>query len=429
MIQFEEFTLKNGLEVIIQPEPKVSTVCVNILYKVGSRNENPEKTGFAHLFEHLMFGGSKHIKNFDEELQAVGGENNAFTSTDITNYYITVPSTNLETALWLESDRMLSLSFDPQVLEVQRKVVIEEFKQRYLNQPYGDLWLKLRPEAYRVHPYKWATIGKEISHIEEATMEDVKTFFKRYYHPGNAVLVLAGDITPERGLALAEKWFGPIPSQETPQDEIPQEPRQQEKRYLEISATVPQNMLTKVFHMPGRSDFEEYAKADLVSDLLGRGKSSRFYDRLVKKTPLFSSLNSYVMGSMDPGLLVVSGKLRNGSFEKAESAIGKEIDQFLNQGLDQGELDKVKNMALSSIVFGEVEVLNRAMSLAFAKYLGNINLVNEEIEIIESLTAEHIMESAAEVLREENSTTLHYVKNEDQPINQQKRRIGNETKH
>lgn len=410
MIQFEEFTLKNGLEVIIQPDSKVSTVCVNILYKVGSRNENPEKTGFAHLFEHLMFGGSKHIKNFDEELQAVGGENNAFTSTDITNYYITIPSTNLETALWLESDRMLSLSFDPQVLEVQRKVVIEEFKQRYLNQPYGDLWLKLRPEAYRVHPYRWATIGKEISHIEEATMEDVKKFFSSYYHPGNAILVLAGDITPENGRILAEKWFGPIPSQETPADKIPKEPKQQEQRFVEISAEVPQNMITKVFHMPGRSDYEKYVRADLVSDLLGRGKSSRLYDQLVKKMPLFSSLNAYVMGSMDPGLLVVSGKLSNGTFEKAEEAIQREIDSFLDTGIEAAELDKVKNMALSSIVFSEVEILNRAMSLAFAKYLGNVNLVNEEIDLIESITAAELLESARNILRPSNETTLRYRK-------------------
>ncbi len=409
MIHFEEFTLKNGLKVIIHPDPKVSTVCVNTLYKVGSRNENPEKTGFAHLFEHLMFGGSQNVQSFDEQLQLAGGENNAFTSTDITNYYITVPSINLETALWLESDRMLSLSFDPKVLEVQRKVVIEEFRQRYLNQPYGDMWLKLRPAAYKIHPYRWATIGKDISHIENATMEDVRSFFGRYYAPSNAILVLAGDVSVENGLKLVEKWFGDIPKGQPVDDSIPKEPLQNEVRQLEVEADVPQNSITKVFHMPGRGE-DDYYPVDLISDLAGRGKSSLLYEKLVKEKNLFSNISSNVTGSMDPGLLVVSGKLNNGSFDEAEKEINQLLTDIMSHSIKPKDLEKVKNIALSSVVFGEVDVLNRAMSLAYSSYLGNANKVNEEEERIENVSAEDIVRLAPDILRPTNSTTLYYKK-------------------
>jgi zinc protease len=408
MIQFEEFVLSNGLEVIIHSDHSVSTVCVNTLYKVGSRNEDPNKTGFAHLFEHLMFGGSKHIDSFDEPLQSVGGENNAFTNTDITNYYITVPSINVETALWLESDRMLSLSFKPEVLEIQRSVVIEEYKQRYLNQPYGDVWHKLRPEAYKVHPYMWPTIGKDISHIENATMDDVKAFFYKYYNPSNAIIVLAGDITVKKGLNLVEKWFGEIPAQPKNYQEIPQEPRQDQPRVVKAESNVPQDAWYKVFHMPGRTDKKYYA-VDLLGDLMGRGRSSSLYEKLVKRKALFSSISTYVTGSIDPGLLVVTGKLNPGvSFDSVEEELDKIIDKLKNQPVEKKALDKVKNMAQSSIKFGEVEVLNRAMSLAYAKYLGNAHLVNDEAEIISNITDEEIMESAGQILNPQNSTTLYY---------------------
>ncbi len=271
MIEYKEHQLSNGLQLIVHEDHQSPIVCLNILYKVGSRNEQPDKTGFAHLFEHLMFGGSKNIETFDEPLQKVGGDNNAFTSPDITNYYITIPSNNVETAFWLESDRMLSLSFDPEVLEVQRKVVIEEFKQRYLNQPYGDIWLKLRPEAYKVHPYQWATIGKEISHIEDATMDDVKAFFDKFYDPSNAILVVAGDITESKALELTEKWFGAIPTKGTVKQEIPAEPKQTEARFLEIKSDVPAAAIYKVYHMPARVD-ATYHAADLLSDILGTRK-------------------------------------------------------------------------------------------------------------------------------------------------------------
>lgn len=408
MIQFEEFILSNGLEVIIHPDPSVSTVCVNTLYKVGSRNESPDKTGFAHLFEHLMFGGSKNVDSFDEQLQLVGGENNAFTSTDITNYYITVPSINLETALWLESDRMMSLSFDPTVLEVQRSVVVEEFKQRYLNQPYGDVWLKLRPEAYKQHPYRWPTIGKEIRHIEQATMEDVRSFFNTYYHPSNAILVLAGDISVDRGRKLVEKWFDDIPGRSMGHPTIPQEPPQTSERIIEAEAAVPQDAFYKVYHMPARIE-DRYYSADLLSDLMGRGKSSLLYDTMVKEKNLLSSVSAFVSGSVDPGLLVLNGRLNPGvTYVQVEETLGALISALQQEKISGSALNKVKNMALSSIAFGEVDILNRAMSLAFAKFMGNIDLVNEEIYKIQSVTEESILEESRNILRKENCTTLYY---------------------
>jgi zinc protease len=333
MIAFKEFTLENGLQVIVHEDPTVQIAVMNILYDVGSRDEHPDKTGFAHLFEHLMFGGSKNIPNYDEPLQRVGGENNAFTNTDITNYYLTLPASNLETGFWLESDRMLSLSFDPKVLEVQQKVVIEEFKQRYLNQPYGDVWLKLRPLAYKVHPYKWATIGKEMSHIENATLQDVKDFFFRYYVPNNALMVIAGNVTVDQVKKLSEKWFGPIPRGIKSRDMLT-EPTQQEKRFLNVSAKVPANAFYKAYHMPGRFHDDYYA-IDLLSDILSRGQSSRLYHQLVKKKEIFTSISSFVLGSIDPGLLVISGRVKDGiALADAEAEVQTVIDQLLIQGSD-----------------------------------------------------------------------------------------------
>jgi zinc protease len=408
MIGFKEFTLGNGLQVIVHEDPTVQIAVMNILYDVGSRDEHPDKTGFAHLFEHLMFGGSMNIPSYDEPLQLVGGENNAFTNTDITNYYLTVPSTNLETGFWLESDRMLSLSFDPKVLDVQRKVVIEEFKQRYLNQPYGDVWLKLRPLAYESHPYKWATIGKEISHIENATMDDVKDFFYRHYVPSNAILVVAGNVTVDAVRALAEKWFGPIPSGKKSIRRLPAEPTQKKKRVLEVEAKVPADAFYKAWHMPGRFHWDYYA-VDLLSDVLSRGQSSRMYQKLVKETELFSSISSFVMGTIDPGLLVVSGRLRPGvTFSEAEAVVSSVIGDIIDKGCTEEELVKVKNQAESTIEFGEVEVMNRAMNLAFAKLSGDANLVNEESHKIEQVTLADIQRVAADILREDNSNTLYY---------------------
>jgi zinc protease len=408
MILFNEFVLDNGLRVIVHEDHSVQIAVMNILYDVGSRDENPEKTGFAHLFEHLMFGGSINIPSYDEPLQNVGGENNAFTNTDITNYYLTVPSSNLETGFWLESDRMLSLSFDPKALEVQRKVVIEEFKQRYLNQPYGDVWLKLRPLAYQQHPYQWATIGKEVSHIENATMEDVKDFFFSHYVPNNAVLVVAGNVTLGQVKELSEKWFGPIPSRTIKKRNLPAEPRQNGKRTFTTEAKVPANALYKTFHMPGRFHADYYA-CDLLSDILSRGESSRLYQALVKDKELFTSLSSFVMGSIDPGLLVISGRLQQGvDLLEAEKEVDAILQKVITEGVTEAELQKVKNQSEASLEFGEVEVINRAMNLAFSSLSGDANLVNREAENIERVTIADVQRVAAEVLAEANSSTLYY---------------------
>jgi zinc protease len=408
MIKFDQFTLDNGLRVIVHEDRTVQLAVMNILYDVGSRDENPEKTGFAHLFEHLMFGGSANIPSYDEPLQLVGGENNAFTSTDITNYYLTVPAANIETGFWLESDRMMSLSFDPNVLEVQRKVVIEEFKQRYLNQPYGDVWLKLRPLAYHKHSYQWATIGKEISHIENATLDDVKNFFFGHYLPNNAVLVVAGNVTVDQIKKLAEKWFGPIPAGKKTERRIAAEPAQKAKRVLEVEAKVPANALYKTWHMSGRFDNDYYA-TDFMSDILSRGQSSRLYQALVKEKEIFTSLSSFVMGTVDPGLLVVNGRVKEGiNLKDAEGEVDGVLQKLVKEGLSTGELEKVKNQAEASLKFGEVEVLNRAMNLAFASLSGDAGLVNREADIMEDISLEDMQRVASSVLREENASVMYY---------------------
>ena len=411
MINYESFTLANGLKVIVHEDHSAPIAAFNLLYKVGARDEDPEKTGFAHLFEHLMFGGSKHVPEYDEPLQKVGGDNNAFTSNDITNYYITLPSSNLETAFWLESDRMLSLSFDPKVLEVQRSVVIEEFKQRYLNQPYGDAWLKLRPLAYKEHPYRWATIGKEISHIEKATMDDVKEFFFKYYLPNNAVLVVAGDVTLSEVKRLSEKWFGEIPMGKAVEKNLPVEPEQTEYRLLEVEEDVPIDSLYMVFHMGARLD-DSYHATDLLSDILGRGKSSRLYNELIEQKRMFSSLSAHVSGSLDPGLFVIEGKLNTEfTIEEGEEAIWNLIEAFKSEELSELEVTKVKNKAESTLVFSEMELLNRAMNLAYAEMLGDVSLVNQELAKIRSVGPEDILAAAEKVLRKENASVLRYKSN------------------
>jgi zinc protease len=408
MITYDSFTLQNGLQVFVHEDHTTPMAVLNILYNVGSKDESEEKTGFAHLFEHLMFGGSKNIASFDEPLQKVGGENNAFTSPDITNYYITLPAINLETAFWLESDRMLSLSFDPHVLEVQRKVVIEEFKQRYLNQPYGDVWLKLRPLAYKVHPYKWATIGKDISHIEHATMEDVKSFFKKFYHPNNAIMVVGGNVTTDQVKKLCQKWFADIPAGEKYIRSLPKEPIQKEKRIETVEADVPVNAIYKAYHMPPRMD-DNYYRVDLLSDILGRGHSSRLYETLVKEKKLFNSIHAYVTGSVEPGLMVISGKLNDGvDMIDAEGEIESVFDSLRKNAIDSQELEKVKNQAETSKVFGEVELLNKAMNIAYATVLGDTELINQETQKIRAVTAAEIQQMASEMLREDNSSVIYY---------------------
>ena len=413
MIHYDQFVLDNGLKVFVHEDNSTPIAAVNILYNVGSRDEDPSRTGFAHLFEHLMFGGSRHIPSYDEPLQKVGGENNAFTSSDITNYYITLPAANVETAFWLESDRMLSLSFDPDVLNVQQKVVIEEFKQRYLNQPYGDVWLKLRPLVYEQHPYRWATIGKDINHIENATLDDVRAFFYKYYLPNNAVLVVAGNVTTEQVKQLCAKWFAPIPAGEQYIRNVPKEPVQTAARHMDISAKVPLDGLYKAYHMPGRFQ-AGYQATDLLSDMLGRSKSSRLYQQLLRNNPLFSNVGAYLTSSDDPGLLVVQGTLNEGvSLEEADAAVEAVVDLFISQTVAEEELVKVKNQGEATLAFSEVELLNRAMNLAFAANAGDPELVNQEAAGIQAVTPDSVQAMARQVLRKDNCSTLYYRRQSD----------------
>jgi len=412
MIQFEQFTLKNGLQVIVHEDHSTTLAVVDVIYNVGSRDEQSHKTGFAHLFEHLMFGGSENIPEFDTPLQRVGGENNAFTTPDLTNYYISLPYQNIETAFWLESDRMKQLAFNPNSLEVQRKVVIEEFKQRYLNQPYGDVWLKWRPVIYQKHPYQWPTIGADIKHIEEATLEDVKSFFDTYYHPKNAILVVAGKVKVAEVKQLCEKWFEPIPAGKVIVRNLPKEAALTENTFLEIKGEVPSNCLYMAFPMPGRYE-SGYQAVDLLADLLGRGDSSFLFYDLVQQKRLFDTINAYVTGSMDPGLMVIQGTVCAGvDFETAKSNLLASIDAFMESGIEERSLQKVKNQAESSLVFMEVEVLNKAMNLAMAANAGDPNWVNQEAEKISRVSIEELKSWADKLFKKGYHHVLWYQKNQ-----------------
>lgn len=408
MIEFKKTTLANGLTVIAHRDDSTPMVAVNVLYKVGARNEKYEQTGFAHLFEHLMFGGSVNIPSYDEPVQLAGGENNAFTNNDYTDYYLALPKENIETAFWLESDRMLSLAFNEKSLEVQRKVVVEEFAQRYLNQPYGDLWLLLRPLAYEKHPYRWATIGRDIEHIRNATMEDVRAFFDRYYKPQNAILSVAGDLDPDYVFELAEKWFGPIPGGVPVVDDIPPEPVQTEARRLEVKRKVPVSVIYLAFHTgPRRS--REVAVCDVISDILSNGTSSRLYQRLVKESNLFSSVNAYISGDVDPGLFLVTGHIMEGTPpEVAERALWNELEILMREEVDAYELEKVKNKFEATHIFGEVNVMNKAMNLGYFEMLGDAALINSEISDHNSVTKEEIMEISRRIFVTQNCSTLVY---------------------
>lgn len=411
MIQFEKFELSNGLKVIVHQDTATPMAVVNIMYDVGARDEDPTRTGFAHLFEHLMFGGSVNIPSYDEPLQMAGGENNAYTTNDLTNYYIQLPAENLETAFWLESDRMLSLAFGEKSLDVQRKVVIEEFKEHYLTKPYGDVWHKMRELAYKNHPYKWMTIGKELSHIETAKLADVKAFFAKYYRPVNAVLVVAGNVTVERVKELAEKWFGDIPSGEKYKRNLPPEPVQQEARQLEIKAAVPIDAFYKCWHMSSRLD-RKYYIADLLADILGGGGSSRLHQALVKEQKLFSNIECYHFGSTDAGLICIEGKLVKGvTMQQAEAAVEAELDRVRKELVTEAELQKVKNKTESMMAFEDMSVMNRANSLAYYELLGDAAWMNYELEKYDSVTAEDILQESRSIFRNENSNTIYYLSN------------------
>lgn len=409
MIEFERFTLINGLTVIVHEDKTTPMAVVDVMYDVGARDEDPEHTGFAHLFEHLMFGGSINIPSYDEPLQRAGGENNAYTSNDLTNYYCQLPAENIETAFWLESDRMLSLAFNENSLEVQRKVVSEEFKEHYLNKPYGDVWQHLMKLSYKVHPYQWLTIGKELSHIEKATLEDVKKFFLKHYNPANAILTVAGNVSKERVKYLAEKWFGDIPSGTKYVRNLPQEPIQADKRNLEIKSAVPLDAIYKSWHIYPRLD-PQYYTADLITEIMGSGASSRLYEKLVKQKQLFSSISCSHTGSIDAGLLVIEGKLVKGvSAEEGDREIEAALQKLKREVLDASELQKVKNRVESIIAFEDISLIGRANSLATYELLGDAGLINTELVGYQSVTSENLLRIANTIFTEQNSNTLYYL--------------------
>jgi zinc protease len=413
MIKFERFSLSNGLKVLVHTDTSTPMAVVNVLYDVGARDEDPEQTGFAHLFEHLMFGGSVNIPDYDEPLQVAGGENNAYTTNDLTNYYCQLPAENIETAFWLESDRMLSLAFSKKSLDVQRKVVCEEFKEHYINKPYGDVWHLMRELAYKEHPYRWMTIGKELSHIENAKLDDVKRFFFKHYTPCNAILVVAGNISVERTKELAEKWFGDIPSGEKYVRHLPRESKQSEERRMTVHRNVPMDAFYKTWKMCGRIDQDYYA-TDLLSDILGGGASSRLYQSLVKEQQIFTGINCYHFGSLDNGLFTVEGQLVKGiAIEKAEAAVEAELDKVRNMPPDSRELEKVKNKTESVMAFEDMTVMNRAGSLAFYELLGDGELMNLEHERYRNVQAEDLHRLAQTILQPQNSNTLYYLAAQD----------------
>ena len=411
MIGYEKFELDNGLTVLFHRDETTPLAVVNVLYDVGARDEDENRTGFAHLFEHLMFGGSANIPNFDTPLQMAGGECNAFTNNDITNYYDILPAENIETAFWLESDRMLELAFTPKSLEVQRGVVIEEFKQRYLNQPYGDVWLNFRPLIYKKHPYQWATIGKSIEHIEGASMKDVKDFFYAHYAPNNAVLVVGGNLELDQVKKLAEKWFGPIPSREVKKRSLPHEPDQTEKRELDIERDVPANALYIAFRMGSRTSDDHYL-GDLCTDVLAGSKSSRLYERAIVNERLFTSISSYVTGGLEDGLLVISGHLADGAtFESAENVIWEELEKLMVEPIGENELQKVRNKHKTGKVFGEQSLLNRVMKIALLENMGKLEDLNSELQMYDAISAEDLQIFMQKIISQNKQTVLRVKKN------------------
>lgn len=409
-MKINKLSLNNGLRLVHHEDRSTQMVALNIVYDVGARDEHPDHTGFAHLFEHLMFGGSVNIPDYDAPLQSAGGENNAWTNNDITNYYLTVPKSNVEIGFWLESDRMLELAFSEQSLEVQRGVVMEEFKQRCLNQPYGDVGHLIRPLAYTVHPYRWPTIGKDLSHIEHATLDEVKAFFFRFYAPNNAVLAVTGNITWEETVALTEKWFGPIPRRDVPVRNLPQEPVQTEARRQTVERAVPLDALFMAYRMCGRGHSDYYA-FDILSDILSNGRSSRLTRRLVQEEKLFSSIDAYISGSRDAGLLHINGKpAASVSLETAEAAVRRELTELQQTLIAGQELEKVKNKFESTQIFGNINYLNVATNLAWFELTGQAEDIDREVDQYRAVTAEQIKNVAQEAFREENSVVLYYKK-------------------
>jgi len=407
-LHFHRFSLSNGLRCLVHRDDTTPMVAVNVLYDVGARDEDPGRTGFAHLFEHLMFGGSENIPVYDEPLQMAGGENNAYTTNDLTNYYVQLPKENIETAFWLESDRMNALAFSEKSLDVQRKVVSEEFKEHYLNKPYGDAWMHLRALAYQRHPYQWMTIGKNLQHIEEAQLQDVRDFFYRHYRPVNAILCVAGAVEVEEVRALAERWFGDIPAGEKAPRSLPEEPEQTAARVQTVHAAVPLDALWKAWHIPARRQ-PGYHAADLITEVMGNGQSSRLYQKLVKEEKLFSNIACYHTGALDPGLLVVEGKITEGrTLEEADAAVTREMALLAAEGITETELQKAKNKLESAIAFEDMALLSRAANLAFYELLGDAAEINNELEKYAAVTREELQQTAQRLLSPEKCSTLLY---------------------
>ena len=408
MIPYTRKILSNGLVVAVNRDRASKLAAVNLLYRVGARNEDPARTGFAHLFEHLMFRGTRAVPNFDLPVQMASGDNNAFTNNDYTDFYIPLPKDNLETALWLESDRMEGLDITPEKLETEKRVVIEEFRQRYLNQPYGDQTMLLRALAYRTHPYRWATIGLTPDHIARATLADVEAFYRRYYHPSNAILSISADLDEERMLDLAEKWFGALSDTPAPAEPIPQEPPQTEARRQEVERDVPATTVSVAYRMCARTEPDFYT-ADLVSDLLAGGDSGRLYTRLVKERNLLSSVNAYVSGDVDPGLFVFTGQLLPDTTpETVEAAFREEIEALQRDAATEYEIEKVKNKFEANTLFGELNVMNKAMNLGFYEMLGDLGLINREVDLYRAVTPDAIRSFCRRILAPEKSSTLIY---------------------
>lgn len=410
MIKVNRHLLTNGLRIVHHEDTTTQMVAINVLYDVGARDEEPTRTGFAHLFEHLMFGGSINIPVYDSPVQKAGGENNAWTTNDLTNYYVTLPYQNAEIGFWLESDRMLGLAFSPESLEVQRQVVMEEFKQRNLNQPYGDSSHLVRSMAYTRHPYRWPTIGLELEHIATATLEEVKEFFYRFYAPNNAILSVSGQISWEETLRLAEKWFAPIPRREIPVRQIEPEPMQTQIRYKEVEQDVPLDALYMSFITCERMH-PDYHATDMISDLLANGRSSRLLQHLVKEKQLFSQIDAYITGSIDKGLLQINGKPLPGvSLQEAEEAVWQELQQLTNTTLDEKELDKVKNRFEAEQTFKSINFLNNAVNMAYFELISQAEEVNNEVARYRAVTPEQIKQVAGQLFRKDNCSILYYKK-------------------
>lgn len=408
MITVNKYQFLNGLRLLHHADSNTRMVAINLLYDVGARDESPDCTGFAHLFEHLMFGGSLHIPDFDTALQKAGGENNAWTSNDITNYYTIVPRQNVETAFWLESDRMLGLDFSQHSLDVQKAVVMEEFKQRTLNQPYGDIPAIIRELAYREHPYRWPVIGRDISHIEKATLEDVRSFFYNHYAPNNAILAVVGDISFEEALRLSEKWFSPIEKRNIAPRCILPEPEQEAPRYKEVVRDIPSDAIVKAYHMGRRCD-ADYQTCDLMSDILSNGRSSRLFRRLVMEKSLFTSIDASITGDIDAGLFLINGRLNQGvSLQQADEAIEEELGRLCGESASEQEISKMVHKFETGYLFSNLSYVDKAANLSYFELIDAAESIDREVEKYYRITPESLQKTAQAVFRANNMSTLYY---------------------